>query len=107
MALTKTEKNAVRIFKELLADRYPLLDARIFGSKIRGDDTAQSDIDLMIELAEVTPEIESEIYDMAFDVNLENDCFISVVIFSKNEIETGPMSQSPIYKTIMKEGVSI
>ncbi len=107
MALTKNEKNAVRAFKEQLAASYPLLDVRIFGSKIRGDDTPRSDIDVMIELAEVTPAIESEIYDMIFDVNLKNDCFISVVIFSKDEIENGPMSESPIYKVIMREGVSI
>ena len=107
MALTKNEKNVVSYFKEQLADRYPLRDVRIFGSKIRGDDTSQSDIDVMIELTEVTPDIESEIYDLAYDINLKNDCFISVVIFSKDEIEEGPMSESPIYKVIMKEGVSI
>jgi hypothetical protein len=56
-------------------------------------------------ISDLNPGIESEIYDIVFDVNLENDCFISVIIFSKEEIEKGPMSESPIYKTIMKEGM--
>lgn len=106
MPLRKNEEDAVRVLKERLAAGYSLLDFRIFGSKIRGDDTPHSDIDIMIELSEVNPVIESEIYDIVFDVNLQNDCFISVILFGKNEIEDGPMSESPIYKVIMKEGVS-
>jgi hypothetical protein len=61
----------------------------------------------MIEVAELNPDLESKIYDIVFDVNLKNDCFISVIIFGKDEIEEGPMFESPIYKTIMKEGVAI
>ncbi len=105
MTLKKNEENAVRALKQSLTGQYSLLDFRVFGSKIRGDDTDQSDIDVMIEIPESNPEIESGIYDLVFDVNLKNDCFISVVIFGKDEIEEGPLSESPIYKVIMKEGV--
>jgi predicted nucleotidyltransferase len=107
MALKRNEEIALKALKERLISRYSILDFRIFGSNIRGEDTPQSDIDVMIKIAELNPGIESEIYDIVFDVNLENDCFISVIIFSKEEIEKGPMSESPIYKTIMKEGVAI
>lgn len=107
MALKRNEEIALKVLKERLTRRYSILDFRIFGSKIRGEDTPQSDIDVMIKIADLNPGIESDIYDIVFDVNLENDCFISVIIFSKEEIEKGPMSESPIYKTIMKEGVAI
>jgi predicted nucleotidyltransferase len=106
MTLRKNEENAVRDLKERLARKYPLLDFRVFGSKVRGDDTSQSDIDVMVKIPELDPVIESEIYDIVFDVNLSNDCFISAIIFGQDEIEEGPMSESPIYKTIMKEGVT-
>jgi predicted nucleotidyltransferase len=107
MALKKNEETALKVLKERLVSSYPILDFRIFGSKVRGEDTPHSDIDVMIEVAELNPDIESKIYDIVFDVNLKNDCFISVIIFTKEEIEKGPMSESPIYKTIMKEGVTI
>lgn len=107
MALRRNEKIALKVLKKRLISSNSILDFRIYGSKIRGEDTPQSDIDVMIKIAELTPGIESEIYDIVFDVNLENDCLISVIIFSNEEIENGPMSESPIYKTIMKEGVSI
>ena len=70
---------SVKDLKERLARKYPLLDFRVFGSKVRGDDTSQSDIDVMIKIPELNPVVESEIYDFVFDVNLNNDCFISVI----------------------------
>ena len=61
----------------------------------------------MIEVVESNPEIESQIDDIIFEINLKNDSFISAIIFSKKEIEEGPVTESPIYKIIEKEGVSI
>ena len=107
MALKRNEEITLKALKERLISRYSILDFRIFGSKIRGEDTPQSDIDVMIKISESNPGIESEIYDIVFDVNLEYGCFISVIIFSNEEIEKGPMSESPIYKTIIREGVTL
>jgi len=62
---------------------------------------------VMIELDEYNPDIKSQIYDIVFEINLENDTFISTTIFSKKEIEDGPLSESPIYKAILREGALI
>jgi hypothetical protein len=40
------------------------------------------------------------------EINL-NEPFISTILFSKREIEEGPMSESPIFKTIQREGVPV
>jgi uncharacterized protein len=106
MAFKKNDKHVIRILKEKLESRYALLDYRVFGSKSRGDDDPDSDIDIMIELAESNQRIESEISELVFDINLANDCFISTLIFTKNELEEGPLSESPIYKAILREGVA-
>jgi predicted nucleotidyltransferase len=105
--LKENEKIAIRSLKEELVKRFKLVDLWLFGSKARGEDTRESDIDIMIELAETNPETESQIYDIVYDINLKNDTFISLIIFSKYEIDEGPMSESPIYKIIQKEGVLI
>ena len=107
LALKKNEEKAIRILKEVLSERFNIIDLRIFGSKVRGEDTLESDIDVMIEIDESNPDIRSQIYDIVFDINLANDTFISTTIFSRKEIEDGPMSESPIYKVIQREGVSI
>ena len=105
--LNKNEKAAIRSLKNELSRRFDLVDLRLFGSKVRGEDTPESDMDVMIELAGTNPEIESQIYDIIFEINLKNDIFISAIIFSKNEIDEGPMAESPIYKVIQREGISV
>ncbi|GFP21443.1 hypothetical protein HKBW3S06_00670 [Candidatus Hakubella thermalkaliphila] len=107
LTLKKNEERALRVLKEELSRRFNVIDLRVFGSKVRGEDTPQSDIDVMIELDEYNPDIKSQIYDIVFEINLENDTFISTTIFSKKEIEDGPLSESPIYKAILREGALI
>lgn len=105
MALKNNEEKALNVFKEQLERRFRLQDFRVYGSKARGDDTAGSDVDVMVQLEERNPGIESDVYDLVFEINLKYDCFISVVIFDREELENGPMAESPIYRTIMREGV--
>jgi len=107
LTLKNNEDRALRVLKEELSRRFNVIDLRVFGSKVRGEDTPESDIDVMIELDECNPDIKSKIYDIVFEINLENDTFISTTIFSRKEIEDGPLSESPIYKTILREGTLI
>jgi predicted nucleotidyltransferase len=106
-SLTSNEKKAIGELKAQLMSRLDVLDAKLFGSKARGDATEGSDVDIMIEIAEATPETQTEIFDLVFRINLENDTFISVVTFDRAELEEGPMSESPLYKRVQQEGISI
>jgi len=107
MPLSSNENKALRAFKKILSEKYSILDFRIYGSKAKGSDVQDSDIDIMIVLEDHSPAIESEIDDLIFDVNLKYDCFISALYFGRNELEFGPLAESPIYKKIMREGVSL
>jgi predicted nucleotidyltransferase len=107
MGLLPNEEKALKELKIALAENYQLLDFRIFGSKTKGTDIKDSDLDVMIVLEEHSPTIESRIDDLIFDINLKYDCFITAIFFSRKELEVGPMSQSPIYKKIMIEGISL
>jgi uncharacterized protein len=105
--LTDNEIVAVLRFKEVLQDKFDILDFRVFGSKARGDASQESDIDIMIEIEDYSPEIASEIRNIAFEINLNYDCLITTTIFSRKELEEGPLSESPLYKTIELEGVKV
>jgi uncharacterized protein len=107
LTLNKNEEQAISELKKALMRKYGLVDFRVFGSKARGDADPDSDIDVMIELEDYTPEIESAIDDLIFDINLSHDCFISTVMFSRKELEEGPLSESPLYKVISREGIRI
>ena len=105
--MTESEKIALRKLKGLLQNKFELIDIRLYGSRIHGTATAESDVDVMIELEEYNPQIESEIDEAVFQLNLEHDCLISAIIFGRREVEEGPLGESPIYKVIQKEGVLI
>ncbi len=107
LLLKENEETAIRRLKKVISERFNLIDFRLFGSKARGESTIESDIDVMIKIEGLNHDIKSQIYDIIFEINLENETFISATFFSKDEIDNGPMSESPIYKVIQKEGVPI
>jgi predicted nucleotidyltransferase len=101
------EKAALEDLKRVLRDRCGVTSVVLYGSKARGDDSPDSDIDVMIVLEEYTPKIEAVVDEAVYDINLAHDCLISVVIFSRRELEEGPLVESPIYKRILVEGVAV
>ncbi len=107
MKLAENEEQALKRLREELFTRYPILDFRLYGSKARGEGRPDSDLDVMIELPGYDRVIVAEIDDIVYRINLEHDVFISTLVFGKDELEEGPMSESPIYKVIQREGVPL
>ncbi len=105
--LSEREREALRRLRSLLEQGVGLLDLRVFGSKARGDAEPDSDIDVMIEVERYTREVEAAVDEIIFRINLEFDCFISAVIYGRQELEEGPMAESPLYKAIQREGVRV
>lgn len=105
--MTSEEKTALDELKRALQARYGVRSVMVYGSKARGDDSPDSDIDVMIVLDDYTPEIETAIDELVYDINLTHDCLISVVIFGRQELEEGPLSESPLYKRVLAEGIPV
>jgi predicted nucleotidyltransferase len=105
--LSENERIALAKLKKALEGRFNVIDFRVFGSKARGEATPESDIDVMIEVEDYNPAVESGIDDLIFSINVEFDCFISAVIFGRKELEEGPLGESPLYRVIAKEGVAV
>ncbi len=107
IGLSENERAALSKLKKALEERFNLIDFRVFGSKARGEAAPESDIDVMIEIEDYNPLAESEIDEIVFKINLAHDCFISTVIFGRRELEEGPLSESPLYRVIEREGVKV
>ena len=107
MPILRNERKALNALSSKLRRDYKILDLRVYGSKAKGTDVEGSDIDIMIVLERSSPSIESRIDDLIFDINLEYDCFITPLYFSRKELEVGPLSESPIYKKVLQEGISL
>jgi hypothetical protein len=107
MGITANEKRALKELRTKLSEKYSLVDFRLYGSKAKGSDMPGSDLDVMIVLEVFSPIVESEIDDLIFNINLQYDCFITALFFSQAELDTGPLSESPVYKKILQEGISV
>ena len=107
MKLANHEQRALKALRERLLEKYPIVDFRLFGSKARGEGRSDSDLDVMIEIPVNAPAIVADIDDIIYRINLDHDVFISAVIFGRDEVEEGPMSEAPIYKVIQREGIPL
>jgi len=105
MKLADNEERALKQLQGELLARCPIIELRLYGSKVSGEARQDSDIDVMIELPEYDRAMVTEIDDIVYRINLEHDVMISALVFGKDELEEGPMSESPIYKIIQREGV--
>ena len=107
MPILKNEEFALNSLRTILVEKYNMVDMRLYGSKAKGTDFPGSDIDVMIVLENYSPVIESEIDDIIYDINLKHNCLITALFFSRSELEAGPLTQSPIYKRILSEGIRL
>ena len=88
------ERAAIFKLKRELEKALNLVDYRVFGSKARYEESPESDIDVMIEVENYTPEVETLIDELVFEINLDHDCLISAVIFGSKELHEGPLRES-------------
>ena len=99
-------KNKIEIittqFKQLVEQKYNVLEMKLFGSSARGNFSKNSDIDIMVKLPIVNRDIEEDLFNIAYDLELEHDCLIDVIVLSEKIGDN-----IPLYQNIGKEGVAI
>ena len=89
MTLSTEEKSALKHFKAGLSQALgaQLIELKLFGSKARGDDIPNSDIDVLVIVSSGDWHIRNKVYDVATDVLLQLDVCISPKVISKNRFD--------------------
>jgi predicted nucleotidyltransferase len=105
--LTDLDYTIALKLKRRLTDCIPLIEMRVFGSRARGDNKKDSDMDVFIEIEQYSRETEEIIRDVVWETGLEYLIHISPLIFSKEDIEHSPLRSSPIFNNVMEEGVPV
>jgi len=98
--MKKPIKKILKELKEKISEKYDINEMRLFGSSARGDRRADSDIDVFITLTKVNRQIEEDLFDIAYDLELKHDCLIDLIVFSDDIIKNH--STSSIYRKVME-----
>ena len=86
-----------------------IVELRLFGSEARGDAAPDSDIDVLVV---VRPDdqyaaLETRVVDIAFDVNLEFNVFISPSVVTPAILNHPVWRETPFIETVLREGVAL
>ncbi|PRR74272.1 nucleotidyltransferase domain-containing protein [Neomoorella humiferrea] len=96
-----------RKIKKRLAEKIPLYEVRLFGSRARGQATPDSDLDLYLETGPLSREERRLISDIVWEVGFENDIVIVPLAVERSEVLNGPFSISTLYRSIKNEGIKV
>jgi predicted nucleotidyltransferase len=86
-----------------------VLDIRLYGSEARGTATEDSDIDVLVVVqpANERDDLQTRIVDIAFDVNLAFDVFISPFVITPEILNHPVWRETPFIETVLREGVPL
>jgi len=99
-------RKIVNELKEKISKKYDLHEMMLFGSTSRGDRILESDIDVFVCLSKVNREIEEDLFDTAYELELKYNCVIDLFVFDK-KIYDGVYAQIPLYRNILREGIHV
>jgi predicted nucleotidyltransferase len=99
--------NAVEETSSLLKAKFPVAEVRLFGSKTRGTDDPESDIDLLVLTSrEISWRERNAMTDAIYDIQMKYDVVISLLVISQKEWNSGLVSALPIHDIIESEGIA-
>lgn len=93
--------------KQLYGDK--LKKIILYGSYARGDNTDESDIDIMIVLdgdAADVKKMRSLTAEMASDISLRQEVFLSILLRDRKHFEEN-LDFLPFYRNIVREGITV
>ena len=107
--MRKNEKKAVMELSQLLHKEIgrDLVEAKVFGSKVRGEDSPESDIDILVILKQSDKKKRNIIADLSFEIGLKYDLFLSTVVYEQNLFYSPLSKETLFYQNVQKEGVLV
>jgi predicted nucleotidyltransferase len=99
-------KEIVDELKSVIGNKYKLIAMKLFGSTARNERGKDSDIDVFIHLDHVNSQIEEDIYDLSYDLELKYDCLIDLIMVD-DVVLAGIVGTAPIFHKINAEATDL
>jgi len=108
MALANTDRAALAATVAAIRDRWPVERVILFGSKARGDDDSESDIDLrVITSVPVDAAKENAMQETAWHAGLEHGLPVQLVVRSHQQRWHGIDQATPLRLQIDADGIEL
>ncbi|MDX1631043.1 MAG: nucleotidyltransferase domain-containing protein [Thermoanaerobaculia bacterium] len=104
-AVTRALRRFAEATRERLGDRVEHLV--FFGSRARGNARPDSDIDVLVVVADLDWDTENEVLNLAADVGLEHDVALSPVVLKAETFETWRRQERPLVMDAARQGVPL
>lgn len=109
MPLSELERQVLARFRNRLRTQLPeeQIEVMLFGSKARGDDREDSDLDVLVIVAGEDWRLCDQVYDIATDLLLETGVCISPKIISARQYRLLQEEEAPFVKNVIRDSVAI
>ncbi|WP_155810560.1 nucleotidyltransferase domain-containing protein [Persephonella sp. KM09-Lau-8] len=104
-SLTNIEKEALKTIKDFVYKNFMGSEIFIYGSKIHGEFTQESDLDLLIIIPDLNWKMKKKIINKITEVNWKFNTNISPVVVSKEEWIKYPLI--PLFQEVREKGLII
>ena len=104
-----TEQPIIEEFKRRVEARFPgeLVRLVIFGSKVRGEATPESDVDLLAVIQSENWRLGDEIRGVGYALELEHGIVLSIQAISRNHFERLRANGTQFFHVLEQEGVVV
>ncbi|MDN3511258.1 MAG: nucleotidyltransferase domain-containing protein [Candidatus Jettenia sp. CY-1] len=81
----------------------------VFGSRVKGEASEDSDLDILVLVDEKTPEIEKKLEDVVYQVMWDHDFkpIVSLKVFAESQFNNAANKGFSFYQHVEKEGISL
>lgn len=109
LRLKRKDANAIQDFAQRVraALGEQLVVLKLFGSKATGHDAPDSDIDVLVVVKEASVKIEDQVLDIAFEVNLAHEVYISPRVIARATLNDPVWRITPFVQVLAKEGIPL
>ena len=105
--LDAADREIAQQLRQRLAQGVKIEDFRVYGSRVRGEATPDSDLDIYIVVTELTPALRRWIDEIAWEVGFDSDRVISTLVTTRRGLEQGPFGAQPVVQAIEREGIPV
>jgi predicted nucleotidyltransferase len=105
--LHEKDREAIQRAAAILRAQFPVERIILYGSKARGDDDAESDIDLLVLTSRPVGHAEEDrTVDALYDIELDLGVVLTALVTSAEEWDHGLYQVLPLHTEVERDGVA-